>query len=340
LKDEYNIDNSDFIHELEKRGFYVAECSHSNYPLTGLSLASSLDMDYIPPVGEQFLNELQNWRIFAPYLRFNAVRDTLKDLGYTTVTFDTYYPWTNVTDADVYITPRGKISISFNQILYLFIGGTNDYEEMLMDMTPLVGRGAILSFLHITPKESSSTFDSTAASINANTNNVGEQKILYDIFTYDFAQLSSVPSIPGKKFVYAHFLSTHRPFLFSEDGAFSPDQSTNGYASSIHFTDKAILDAVDQIIAQSNPKPVIIIQGDHSRPGSKDKFGILNAYYLPGITPDVLYPTISPVNSFRIVFNQYFGAHIPLLADSSYLVRESHGEFILKLQETDSICAK
>jgi hypothetical protein len=45
---------------------------------------------------------------------------------------------------------------------------------------------------------------------------------------------------------------------------------------------------------------------------------ILNAYYLPGVDPNLLYNTISPVNTFRIIFNQYFGAHYDLLPDTSY----------------------
>jgi hypothetical protein len=44
---------------------------------------------------------------------------------------------------------------------------------------------------------------------------------------------------------------------------------------------------------------------------------ILNAYYLPQ-GADQLYPSISPVNSFRLVFNSYFGTNFPLLEDVSY----------------------
>ena len=55
LKGDFKIDNSDFIEGLTKRGFYVAECSHSNYPWTVYSLTSSLNMDFVPPVGAQFL---------------------------------------------------------------------------------------------------------------------------------------------------------------------------------------------------------------------------------------------------------------------------------------------
>jgi len=45
------------------------------------------------------------------------------------------------------------------------------------------------------------------------------------------------------------------------------------------------------------------------------KTGILNAYYLPGAGTRALYPTISPVNSFRVVFNAYFDTNLPLLPD-------------------------
>ena len=45
---------------------------------------------------------------------------------------------------------------------------------------------------------------------------------------------------------------------------------------------------------------------------------ILNAYYLPGNGGNSLYPAISPVNTFRVVFNAYFGGRFPLLPDTSY----------------------
>jgi hypothetical protein len=44
----------------------------------------------------------------------------------------------------------------------------------------------------------------------------------------------------------------------------------------------------------------------------------LNAYYFPGVQNDVLYNRLTPVNTFRIVFNLYFGAGYDLLPDKSY----------------------
>ena len=45
---------------------------------------------------------------------------------------------------------------------------------------------------------------------------------------------------------------------------------------------------------------------------------ILNAYYFPGGRYEGLYQEISPVNSFRVVLNTFFGAKLPLLPDRSF----------------------
>ena len=46
---------------------------------------------------------------------------------------------------------------------------------------------------------------------------------------------------------------------------------------------------------------------------------ILNAYYFPGVDANALYPSITPVNSFRLLFNLYLGESYELLEDKSYI---------------------
>ena len=101
----------------------------------------------------------------------------------------------------------------------------------------------------------------------------------------------------------------------------------------LRFTDPAVgrqlQQVIDSILANSATPPIIILQGDHG-PGSRlvwdapkktclwERTPILNAYYLPGEGKNLLYPSISPVNSFRVVLNAYFGADLPLLPDETF----------------------
>ena len=50
---------------------------------------------------------------------------------------------------------------------------------------------------------------------------------------------------------------------------------------------------------------------------------ILNAYYVDNEVENQLYPSISPVNSFRLISNHYFGTNFPLLEDISYYFGEA-----------------
>ena len=87
---------------------------------------------------------------------------------------------------------------------------------------------------------------------------------------------------------------------------------------------------IDELLALSDDKlPIIVLQGDHgpqlnaddwpySEAYLKERFGILNAYFLPNTKCQTLYNSISPVNTFRLIFNQYFHTHLPLLSDISY----------------------
>jgi hypothetical protein len=59
-----------------------------------------------------------------------------------------------------------------------------------------------------------------------------------------------------------------------------------------------------------------------------ERMSILNAYYFPKQAYQNLYPEITPVNSFRVILNQFFGSNLPLLDDFSYFgTQEKRYEF-------------
>jgi hypothetical protein len=87
----------------------------------------------------------------------------------------------------------------------------------------------------------------------------------------------------------------------------------------VTYINQRISAIVDLVLQTSANPPVIVIQGDHG-PAPFDvierRMKILNAYYFPDNT-EGLYPTITPVNTFRVILNKYFGQTYPLLDDRS-----------------------
>jgi hypothetical protein len=142
--------------------------------------------------------------------------------------------------------------------------------------------------------------------------------------------LIQVPeAVAGPKFVFAHMMVTHPPFVFGPQGNFhyyTEDLDANikeGCLNSITYGNEQLEKMVDQILSHPGPKPIIIIQADHGFLYSGNGVQILNAYYLPDGGEKKLYPTITPVNTFRVIFDQYFGAHLALLPDKSYELGEN-----------------
>ena len=138
-----------------------------------------------------------------------------------------------------------------------------------------------------------------------------------NVFALD--TLQKMPDLPGKNFVYAHLLVTHQPFVFYPDGRFHPflAQDYDAYRDQVIFANKRLLEIVKDLIAKSDPAPIIVIQGDHSYFDGANRVKILNAYYFPEGGEKALYPIVTPVNTFRLIFNTYFGGQYPLLPDVS-----------------------
>jgi hypothetical protein len=138
-----------------------------------------------------------------------------------------------------------------------------------------------------------------------------------------------VPQTNSPKFVFAHILDPHPPFVFNREGGKTiKEDPIEAYVDEVIFLNKKIRDVVADILSEADHEPIIILQGDHGfiptdRPFSKrinlqSRFSILNAYYLPNHRQGLLYESISPVNSFRVVLNSFFGTNYELLPDENY----------------------
>lgn len=72
----------------------------------------------------------------------------------------------------------------------------------------------------------------------------------------------------------------------------------------------------------NDPLPPKQAWGKASDTALAEKYPILNAYYFPDNKTEALYDTITPVNSFRVVFNTYFDQNLPLLPDRNYVFED------------------
>ena len=299
LMKSYEYDNSGFIQELEARGFYVAQCSQSNYTRTELSVTSTLNMSYLPDLDPKFGDpeSIKRARLWDA-LKHSAVRYNLEQMGYKTISFANGFPWSELDDADVFLTPPP------------FSSGMTEFETLFLQTT-LARTLQDFGWLDLD---------------QINGQNFRDRDLLI------FNNMQKVAHMPGPKFVYVHLIMPHPPFVFGPDGEYTnPADFWNaekeypsgkfkiGYANQLTFLNRKMLEMVDAILAESKTPPIIIMQGDHGpwlQP-TPQHFFILNAYHLPGHN-DRLYANISPVNSFRLVFNEYFGAEYELLEDMSY----------------------
>ena len=137
-------------------------------------------------------------------------------------------------------------------------------------------------------------------------------------------------------YVFAHILVPHDPFVFTPDGAcLTREQSIaredfQGYVDQVGYATRIIEDIVDALLTDGRARPVILIQADEgpyppwkytvpwqnaSAEALRVKTGILNAYYFPNGDYAELRPDITPINSYRTVFNAHFGTDFPQLPD-------------------------
>ncbi len=321
LLDLYNYDNSDFLTQLQDIGFYVADCSTSNYEKTYFSLVSSLNMAYLNELGGSDLMKSNSQMDLIKARKLivdNRVRNILETNFYTTVAFQSGFYWTRWDNADHFFSYAGEDEKdTFSNIF----ANLNEFESLLIETS--AGRLLFESTIIIDIPD---TLDDNNAQniVNGET----RQRIRYNTVKYTLDTLEEIPSsIRGPKFIFAHIVSPHQPFVFDMDGNFVSDPLIQenvklGYPNQASFLNQRIITVVDKIITTSARPPIIIIQADHGPPETNfgpSRLAILNAYYLPEGGDKKLYSSITPVNTFRLIFDQYFGMNYDFLEDISQI---------------------
>jgi hypothetical protein len=298
LLDLFGYDNSAFLGRLEKLGFYVVDCAQSNYSKTDLSLSSSLNMQYVTALDSTLTPDNTDRVPLWNLIKDNQVKLLFQELGYRVLAFETGFDFTHLNHVDVLYSPERK---GFNEFEILYVRTT---------LARLLDDAGLLERFEYKPEDRK------------------RELILFDLET-----LQEIPSTPGPKFVFAHLVIPHQPFVFGPNGEsfvipekvhkgntyYTNRDYALGYANQVAFISDRIANVVESILENSTVPPIIILQGDHgpSHFDETSRMAILNAYYFPDHESTV-YPEITPVNSFRLLFNNYFNTGFDLLENVSY----------------------
>lgn len=307
LERSYHFNNFSFLKALEKKGFYVASHAQANYLKTAHSLASSLNLEYLDEM--KSFEKTSDWRPLYPRLQNHQVGRFLKQKGYRWIHCGS---WWNPTRSNPY-ADLNLNWMSFSELMTLW------YQMTLL--YPLAQKWKLPFF-------------------------PDERQEQWHRVQYQFETLKEIACWKGPKFVFMHIISPHVPYVFDQKGRYvSREESLykskeENYIEQLLYLNHKILETMDHLQSHSSTPPLVILQADEgplpqryeqnehefswknaTLPELQEKFGILNAYTLPlpSMNPSVAtqapYPTISPVNTFRLLFNLQFQENFPLLPD-------------------------
>ncbi len=140
------------------------------------------------------------------------------------------------------------------------------------------------------------------------------------------ARVEQVAAHPGQapRFVYAHLMMPHPPFFYDRNGrevtrGTGREASMDDYLDYLIYSDRLTTNLVTRILAGARRPTVIVLQGDHGfrhapvEVRAREATQILNAFHLPGGATNAVDPVLTPVNTFRLLFNRYFGTAYPML---------------------------
>ncbi|MDQ3552989.1 MAG: hypothetical protein M3395_01055 [Chloroflexota bacterium] len=298
---QFGVDN-DLPEWLSDQGFQVARGSHTNYRATDFSLAATLNMTYLDGLTARHGRDTGDRTPAREMVRDHAVGRFMQAQGYRYIHLGSWYD------------PTRTSLLADESRAY---DAESEFSTVMRDTT------IVPAFLRLLGHQEEAL-------------TLRERHVR--IAGFQFRQLAELRDDPGPKFVFAHVLLPHSPYVFRADGRLvtkaeeGSEPESHLYGGQLAYLDGRIKATIEHLLAgPPEEHPIIIVQGDEGPFARKDidwegreaeylqvRFGILNGLYLPGADRDAVHPSITSVNTFRLVFSRYFEADLPLLADRSF----------------------
>lgn len=311
LQRVYHFDNRPFLDALKARGFAVQEHAFSNYQRTGHSVSSTLNGAYLDGLAANMTNHQTDWVPLYRAMTGNAALRFFAAYGY-----DTFFAgsWWNPTRRSL-------------------LAGSNVNFYDMPELGRLILDQSVVGML----------LENTDLPYADGRNDQCRREHL------KFEELAKIAAEKKRKYVFAHFLLPHPPFVINADGTCrSLEQATHSsrrdnYVGQVEYANSQILKLIDKI--EAGPHPAIIIihadegpwplpfVGDERYPGTDpvavnwrrinqsqlhEKMGVLLAVKSPDGNSARDLP-VSAVNLYPLVLHNHFGGARPSLPDRHYL---------------------
>ena len=299
LAASYGFDNQPFLDSLVTLGLTVTRSAHSNYGWTPLSLGSMLSGRHVRSMEEDSVARRAPWEVLYTLIRRSPVLAAYKRAGYEVfLTRSAFFTGTQDSEvAETYLASDSRSPLM--RLARSGLGRAVMHGTVVGRLGEKAGRSWMPGAVELAP----------------------------------FTATIELVARPGPKFVFAHSLVSHQPFVFdaqcrptrmlADDSSMYPDQ--------VRCTNRQVIRTV-RAIESRDPEAVIVVLADHgpmvsgigagavaeeiTREQAVARFGVLRATRLPpGMTiPD----STTPVNVIRRVVGATLGIELPDVADSAY----------------------
>ena len=302
----YDMEN-DLTPWLREQGFTVLDDLHANYVKTSLSLATTMQMRHLADMPGVPDPQATGSSFQTNMMRTSKVAQQFKALGYRYFNVGSWYAPTRT-------SPLADVN--------LHTPAPSEFTASLIEATALP---VLLKRIGL-------------GEVNPRTRH-------WENNQYGLAAVEGLRDEPGPKFVFTHILLPHTPYTHAADGHFLTPEEMEGRSSRTLYVDQAtyantrIREIITGLLSLPEEKrPIIILQADEG-PGTtayqnqrlktwdwnkataddvEAKYGILNAWYVPGGAEVGLYPSQTSINTFPLLFRDYFGLDYQPLADRIY----------------------
>lgn len=301
MKERWGYDNPlDSL--LRGKGFFVADSAMSAYNNTLYSVNSILHMRYVDSIRNHSIVNYADAALRRQQLKDNPVVEVFRRNGYAIENHAIY---------DLKDHPTAAVKEFYSESTRL-INDQTLFERTRRD----IGWG--LTHILSGNKAYYDSVDMTQSLIKLVDS---RNKILKESLRAAQRRRDD----PQPAFFMFHLMYTHAPFIFKADGSFdfSTDwkQGASKYAPNIHYSNQIINNMIDSIMSMYEGRDfVIILQGDHGFKFAESdplfesaSCKILYAVYCSDKDYAFWDHSVNAVNSFRLLFNKYFDARLPLL---------------------------